>query len=200
MVTYTSKELNEMIGYCDKSGSNSSKQAILTRCKNAGLIVEALDTPRGKPNQYIIIENNFLLPDERWIVCYCNDEWEVSNMGRIRRISTKKLMGYTSEDGYSRICMIDKQTQKSTNKQLNRLVFFSFFPEYLANESQIQIDHIDGDRDNNKLSNLRPMTNVENIQARDTNQTKLKTITTQLVNKFGYEKTQKLLENLLTNE
>ena len=116
MVTYTSKELNEMIGYCDKSGSNSSKQAILTRCKNAGLIVEALDTPRGKPNQYIIIENNFLLPDERWIVCYCNDEWEVSNMGRIRRISTKKLMGYTSEDGYSRICMIDKQTQKSTNK------------------------------------------------------------------------------------
>lgn len=106
--TYTSKELNEMIGYIDKSGRNSSKQAILTRCKNAGLIVEALDTIRGCPNKYIIKENNFLLPGEEWRNCYCKNEWEVSNLGRVRRKTTKKCLGNIDpRTNYVRINGID---------------------------------------------------------------------------------------------
>ena len=50
MNIYSAQQLNEMIGYVDKSGSNSSKKDIITRCKNAGLIVEALETKRGLPN------------------------------------------------------------------------------------------------------------------------------------------------------
>ena len=73
---YSSKELNEIIGY--QGGiQNNSKEQLMTRCKNAGLIVEALDTPRGKPNQYKIIKNNFLLPNEKWIDCVCYNNWEV---------------------------------------------------------------------------------------------------------------------------
>ena len=70
--TYSSKELNEIIGYVDKSGHNSTKSQILARCCNAGLKIEALDTPRGMPNQYIIIEDKFHLEGEEWVQCYCN--------------------------------------------------------------------------------------------------------------------------------
>lgn len=197
--TYSAKELNDMIGYNDISQRNSSKKDILRRCKNAGLIVEALNTARGLPNQYIIIENNFYIPNERWTDCYANEEWEVSDLGRVRNKKTKRLMGSESPDGYLRVCSINEKG-KTYNSQLNRLVYFSFHPELLSNKDNIQIDHINGKRNDNKLDNLRALTNVENTQARDENQTIIKTLTTKLIIKFGYEKTTEMLEELLTDD
>ena len=197
MKIYSAQELNAIIGYIDKSGTNSSKKDILTRCNNAGLKVEALDTPRGKPNQYIIIEDNFHLPGEVWVNCYCNNEWEVSNLGRIRRKNTKKLMGSTNSDNYTRICMIENG--KTSNKQLNRLIYFSFHPELIENASEIQIDHINGIRTDNRLENLQPLTAIENTLKRDEEQNKIKTLTTKLILKYGYQKTEEMLKNLLTS-
>lgn len=199
MKTYTSKELNEMIGYVDKSGCNSDKKSIITRCCNAGLIVEALDTPRGKPNQFIIIKDNFHLDGEKWVNCYCNNDWEVSNLGRIRRKSTKKLMGSSGcENDYARVCMIENG--KTANKQLNRLIYFSFHPDLIENSNSIQIDHINGIRTDNRLENLQPLTAIQNTQKRDINQNRIKTLTTQLILKFGYEDLEKKLNALLTKE
>lgn len=197
---YTSKELNEIIGYVDLSGSNNTKTQVLTRCCNAGLKIKALDTPRGTPNKYIILEDNFHLDGEEWRICYCNDEWEVSNLGRIRRTTTKKLMGAIDTTGYVRITSLDKQTGKQTNKQVHRLVYFTFHPELIAVADTVQIDHLNGKRDDNRLDNLRALSNVENIGNRDNNQQRIKTLTTELVLKYGYEKTEKMLKNLLTNE
>lgn len=196
---YNSKELNAIIGYQDFSGSNSSKQAILSRCKNAGLIVEALPTKRGVPNQYIIIQDNFHLPNEKWITCYCNKDWEVSNLGRIRKISTKKLIGDLDQaTGYYRVSGLDEKG-KQIRKQVNRLIFFSFNQDLIPQEKNIQIDHINGIRTDNRLENLRPLTSVENIQQRDENQSRIKSLTTELILKFGYEETEKKLKKLLTN-
>ena len=199
MKIYTSKQLNEIIGYVDKSGSNSDKKSIITRCCNAGLIVEALDTPRGKPNQFIIIKDNFHLDGEEWVDCYCNNKWEVSNLGRIRRKSTKKLMGSIDcVNGYVRVSMIENG--KSSNKQLNRLIYFSFHPDLIEYSNNIQIDHINGIRNDNRLENLQPLTSIQNTQKRDDNQNKIKTLTTQLILKFGYEDLEKKLKKLLTEE
>lgn len=200
MKTYSSKELNAIIGYVDISGSNSSKQAVITRCCNAGLKVEALDTPRGKPNQFIILEDNFHLEGEEWIDCYCNKDWEVSNLGRIRRKNTKKLMGYSDENitgDYVRVCMIENG--KTSNKQLNRLVYFSFNQNLIPEMNNIQIDHVNGIRTDNRLTNLRPLTAVENTRARDENQSRIRSLTTELIIKFGYEETEKKLKKLLTD-
>ena len=197
---YSSKELNEIIGYIDISGSNSSKNAVITRCKNAGLEVQALDTVRGVPNQYIILKDNFHLDGEEWKECYCNNEWEVSNFGRIRRKSTKKLMGNIDPNsGYRRITMIDKSNGKMQNKMIHRLVYFSFHPELIENEEYLQIDHINEIRTDNNLDNLQPLGNVQNIQKRDECQNKIRLITTELIIKYGYEKVEEKLQNLLTN-
>lgn len=198
---YSSKELNEIIGYIDKSGQNNSKSQLITRCNNAGLKIKALDTPRGLPNQYIIIEDNFHLDGEEWADCYNNLEWEVSNLGRIRRKSTKKLMGNVdSTSGYLRVTMLNKETGKQTNQMVHRLVFFTFNPQYIEIADKIQIDHINGKRTDNRLDNLQPLTSAKNIEQRDQNQGKIRLLTTQLVMKFGYEKTEEMLKKLLTNE
>lgn len=197
--TYSAQELNQIIGYICRSDSNNGKKQIITRCNNAGLKIEALPTKRGCPNEYIIIEDNFHLEGEEWITCYCNPDWEVSNLGRVRRKSTKKLMGSAQKtDNYLRVCMIN-ESGKTCNKMVNRLIYFSFHPELIENEKKIQIDHINGIRTDNRLSNLRALSAVENSAMRDDNQTKIKTLTTELINRYGYEETEKILQNLLTN-
>jgi hypothetical protein len=69
----------------------------------------------------------------------------------------------------------------------------------IPQEKNIQIDHINGIRTDNRLENLRPLTSVENIQQRDENQSRIKSLTTELILKFGYEETEKKLKKLLTN-
>ena len=89
---YSAKELNAMINYIDE-GTNSDKNSVINRCRRAGIIVEALPTKRGQPNQYIILSNELNLPNEIWVNCYYCPDWEVSNLGRIRKIIGKRLMG-----------------------------------------------------------------------------------------------------------
>ena len=197
---YNSAELNEMIGYKDPNGRNSAKEDILRRCKNAGLKVQSIDTPRGLPNKYIIVEDNFHLNGEEWIDCVFNKDWEVSNLGRIRRKTTKKLMGNQDPNSnYIRITMIDENTKKQTNQMVHRLVYFSFHPEHLNLKDTMQIDHINGIRTDNRLENLQPLSIIKNIQKRDECQETIRSLTTELIIKYGYEEVEKKLKNLLTN-
>jgi hypothetical protein len=70
------------------------------------------------------------LPNEEWIKCYGDIDFEVSNLGRIRKITTKKLIGNKDNNsGYIRVNTIDKATGKQIVKMVHRLVFFSFHPE-----------------------------------------------------------------------
>ena len=100
------------------------------------------------------------------------------------------------ENDYVRVCMIENG--KTSNKQLNRLIYFSFHPDLIKNSNNIQIDHINGIRTDNHLENLQPLTAIQNTQKRDINQNRIKTLTTQLILKFGYEDLEKKLNDLLT--
>lgn len=197
---YSAKELNAMINYIDE-GTNSDKNSVINRCRRAGIIVEALPTKRGQPNQYIILSNELNLPNEIWVNCYYCSEWEVSNLGRIRKIIGKRLMGsQDNKNQYVRVCTINPDTGKTTNQQLNRLIYFSFFPELLPNKDNIQIDHINGIRSDNRLENLQALTAISNTQKRDDEQACIKTLTTKLILKYGYKKVEEIFQNLLTND
>lgn len=201
--TYSSQELNTIIGYVDESGQNSDKKTILSRCKNAGLIVKDIPTKRGLPNKFVIIEDNFHKEGEIWVDCYCDTELEVSNLGRVRKKKTKKLVGYTSGNSYPSTNTIDSNG-KQVRRSLHRLIYFSFHPEMIENEKYLQIDHINGIRTDTRLENLRPLTSVENAKARDENQSNIKSLQTELITKIGYEKLQehllKLLDEVSKNE
>jgi hypothetical protein len=80
---------------------------------------------------------------------------------------------------------------------VHRAVYFSFHPEDFTNEEVITIDHINGIKTDNSLSNLRPLSRLENIHCSDENQTEIKGLIAQLLSKYGYEELTEKLRQLL---
>ena len=62
------------------------------------------------------------------------------------------------------------------------------------------VDHIDGNRGNNDLSNLRWVFQKENAHYSDENNTQMKEIIATLVQNYGYFETIELLKTLLPKE
>lgn len=78
--------------------------------------------------------------------------YSVSNKGRIKKDSTGKIMVQSKNGGYCRITI---------SKHVHRLVAQAFLGESEDN-SKCWVDHIDGNRSNNDVSNLRWVTPSEN--------------------------------------
>lgn len=193
---YSTQEINTLINFDDPTGRGSGKQRLIPRCQKAGLIIEPINI-KGNRNGYKIIENNIDLPNEEWRQCYCKKEWEVSNLGRIRKIKGKQPLGSVNSDGYVTVCG-QSENGKTTQFWGHRLIFFSFNPE-LINVPNLTIDHINGKRNDNRLENLQALSNIDNLKNRIDNQTKIKTLTTDLIVKYGYEKVELFLQKGLTN-
>jgi hypothetical protein len=75
-------------------------------------------------------------------------DYMVSNMGRIA-----KVLNATDFKGYRVLNLYKDNTKKAHRKSVHRLVGEAFLPE--PGEAQTTIDHIDRNRDNNLVSNLR---------------------------------------------
>lgn len=81
--------------------------------------------------------------------------------GRKRTIPERIKKG-THDKGYARVSLTDSNgNQKSF--YTHRLVMFAF-----VGESDLYIDHIDGNKKNNYISNLRYVTNSQNLTFRNT--------------------------------
>lgn len=189
---------NELIQYL---GRNTTKRQGVDRltvmCKQAGLIIKPVqETLKGKGQQilYRIIEDKINLPNEIWVDTYCSKDHEVSNMGRIRQKNTKKLLGYNTNSGKG---YVGVGLGPTLNLRLHRVVFFSFYPEYLENEKLYVIHHKNGIRTDNRLDNLEVTSNIGNIIQGKEDQKQCQSILAQLLLKYGYEKTQEKLLYLL---
>ena len=81
--------------------------------------------------------------------------YSVSNKGRIKKDSTGQILVQSKNGGYCRITI---------SKHIHRLVASAFL-EKPDDNAKCWVDHIDGDRSNNDVSNLRWVTPSENVLA-----------------------------------
>ena len=101
-------------------------------------------------------------------ICGYTGKYQISNLGNVRSLdrfdslnrfksgSIRKIS--TEKDGYSYITLIGDNS-KSKSFFIHRLVAMSF---EIPGFDKIQINHIDGDKSNNKISNLEWVTASEN--------------------------------------
>ena len=87
------------------------------------------------------------------------DKYEVSNKGRIKNSTTGKILkGDKNNCGYCRISFYDKSRKERVF--IHRLVLMTFSP--VDNMENLQVNHIDGNKENNSLENLEWVTQIEN--------------------------------------
>lgn len=103
--------------------------------------------------------------EEIWKVVENFPNYEVSNLGRIRSKKhgimkpQKTVYGYLSVVLYARQRFAPTLVKAAT---IHRLVMHAFNP--IENETEMQVNHIDYDRTNNKLSNLEWVSASQNCR------------------------------------
>lgn len=92
------------------------------------------------------------------------DIYEVNERGVIRKITTKRaLKPYKTKFGYYRVTLYKQG--KRHRLHVHQVVAMTFIPNP---DGKKQVNHIDGDKTNNNVSNLEWVTPQENIRhARD---------------------------------
>ena len=100
------------------------------------------------------------LPDEVWLPIPDYEGYQISNYGRVKSFKHKEphiLKPAIDKYGYLKISLNQDGKQKLFS--VHRLVALAFIPNL---ENKPQIDHIDGHKFNNHVSNLRWVTDKEN--------------------------------------
>lgn len=130
------------------------------------------------------------LEGEIWVDCCIPSMYEVSNLGRIRHKTTKILIkgSFDKDKGYNQISIINH------TYRLHRIILQSFDPR--EDWMDYQVDHINGIRTDNRLENLRWVTDEENTTLMKMNRLGLNKEITRIVNKYGYEEALEMLRAL----
>lgn len=88
-----------------------------------------------------------------------NCDYAVSNLGNIKRLSTNRVLKQTITDrGYSRVDIYINKKRKSC--KVHRYVAMYFLGDL---SEAFEVNHIDGNKQNNSVENLEWITHRENI-------------------------------------
>lgn len=87
------------------------------------------------------------------------DKYEVSNLGRVRNSKHYIMKPSLREDGYLWIYLVSKTSPNNTS--IHRLVAKTSIPNP---EGKPQVNHIDGNKTNNRVENLEWVTGSENVR------------------------------------
>ena len=100
--------------------------------------------------------------EEIWkdVAGYSN--YEVSNLGNVRNKATHSLKTFHKDnDGYLKVTLVSfKNGKKTHRKSVHRLVAESFLGEH----PDLQVNHINGAKDDNRLENLEWVTGSQNVK------------------------------------
>ena len=191
---YTSTAILQKYGIEDYTMKGTAKFIQYMRQRGIELELVSKGVGRAKSTFKILsqIEED---PTEIWKECPQYPTWEFSNKGHVRNSKTKKYYGkgQKASDGYYSVA-IDNHTRV----KVHRGVMMSFNP--IERYQNFVVDHIDGNRGNNNIDNLRWVFQRENAQFSDENNTQMKEIIAKLVQKYGYDNTKMKLLTLLNEK
>lgn len=189
---YTFKELLQKYGL-EKISSNHryTIEQQITFFKIRGIIINLLEVKKSA--YYEIIDDTIF--NYEWTTCPFDVKYEVSKEGYARIKEIKRLVGsLNKQDGY---IYVNRNEPGKGAYALHRMIMLTFSPVQDA-ENYI-VDHINGKRDDNKLENLRWLTQRQNSEERDKNYITLNKNFQACIQKFGYEQLNIFLEEILKN-
>jgi len=96
------------------------------------------------------------------------NKYEVSNLGNIRTVKNKKLLKQQSSKEYSYI-HLRKSNTKSFNTSIHRIVALTFLDKP-SDPNMKYVNHKNGNKFDNRVSNLEWVTNSDNIKHAHDNQ------------------------------
>lgn len=94
---------------------------------------------------------------EEWLKINDCPNYEVSSIGRVRSISRGLVLKFSLRSGYPFICIRRLDTTRRQDS-IHRIVAEAFIPNP---ENKPQVNHKDGNRQNNKVENLEWVTASE---------------------------------------
>lgn len=104
--------------------------------------------------------------EEIWKIISDAPGYEVSNLGRVRNNKTKRILnpGAYGATGYKQVNIVTLDSNgKQKKRYIHRLVAIAFIPNP---ENKREVDHINGDKLDNRASNLEWVTSSENQKRR----------------------------------
>lgn len=96
--------------------------------------------------------------DEIWLSIQEYSNYEISSQGRVRRRLTGQILIPWKANGYLYVGLRNERGRK--NKSIHRLVAEAF----LGVHPELEVNHIDGDKENNSVENLEWCTSSYNIR------------------------------------
>lgn len=117
--------------------------------------------------------------NETWKQVIGYDMYQVSNLGRIRNKNTGKVLkpAYQSS-GYTIVCL--RKDGKNNTEPVRRIVMNAFNP--IDNSNKYDIIHIDNDKTNNTVDNLKWVTRKYNMANNNSVSTELKCLKYMIAN------------------
>ena len=113
-----------------------------------------------------IVPRPDFIPEEEWRAVVGMPSYEVSDLGRVRRLTSaqraqvgKVLVPRSNGCGYARVMLLEERT--AYQRSVHRLVaeaFIGLIPDGM------EVDHISGDKADNRLANLQVVTHRENAR------------------------------------
>ena len=129
------------------------------------------------------------LENEKWVECYLDPKYLVSDQGRVWNTTTSRFLNGTNLNKGYIIVKIN-----NIGKYVHRLVYQSF--NHIDNYDDMTVDHINGKRDDNRLENLQLTTQTDNVRLMMLNRGEMHRELTRLIQKYGYEETLKKLQEM----